>query len=70
MPKVRRCGELFSWFLFCTQYWFQAEAESKMESDEIRERIFELETKLEENAEQIRKLVRGMVRWEGRLERG
>ena len=41
-----------------------------MESDEIRERIFELETKLEENAEQIRKLVRGMVRWEGRLERG
>ena len=40
-----------------------------MESDEIRERIFELETKLEENAEQIRKLVRGMVRWEGRLER-
>merc|ERR1719266_1391863 len=40
----------------------KAEAESKMESDEIRERIFELETKLEENAEQIRKLVRGMVR--------
>ena len=41
-----------------------------MESDEIRERIFELETKLEENAEQIRKLVRGIVRWEDRLERG
>ena len=41
------------------------EAESKMARDEIRERIFGLETQLEENAEQIRNLVRTIIRYEG-----
>ena len=43
--------------------WFQIEAESKTARDEIRERIFDLETQLEENAEQIRNLVRTIIRY-------
>ena len=42
--------------------WFQVEAESRMAREEIRERIFDLETQLEGNAEQIRNLVRSIVR--------
>ena len=42
--------------------WFQLEAESKMAREEIKERIFDLETQLEVNAEQIRNLVRSIVR--------
>ena len=42
--------------------WFQLEAESKMAREEIKERIFDLETHLEVNAEQIRNLVRCIVR--------
>ena len=38
------------------------EAESRMAREEIRERIFDLETQLEGNAEQIRNLVRSIVR--------
>ena len=41
---------------------FQLEAESKMAREEIKERIFDLETQLEVNAEQIRNLVRSIVR--------
>ena len=40
------------------------EAESKMAREEISERIFDLETQLEVNAEQIRNLVRSIVRCE------
>jgi len=40
----------------------QMEVESKMARDEIRERIFDLETQLEDNAEQIRSLVRSILR--------
>jgi len=40
----------------------QVEAESRMAREEIRERIFDLETQLEGNAEQIRNLVRSIVR--------
>jgi len=40
----------------------QMEAESRMAREEIRERIFDLETQLEGNAEQIRNLVRSIVR--------
>ena len=43
---------------------FQLEAESKMAREEISERIFDLETQLEVNAEQIRNLVRSIVRCE------
>ena len=42
--------------------WFQVEAESRMAREEIRERIFDLETQLEGNAEQIRNLVRSIIR--------
>ena len=38
------------------------EAESKISRDEIRERIFDLETQLENNAQQIRNLVRSILR--------
>ena len=34
-----------------------------MARDEVRERIFDLETQLEENAEQIRNLVRTIIRY-------
>ena len=37
--------------------------ESKTARNEIREKIFGLETQLEENAEQIRNLVRTIVRY-------
>jgi len=40
----------------------QMEVESKMARDEIRERIFDLESQLEDNAEQIRNLVRSILR--------
>jgi len=40
----------------------QMEVESKISRDEIRERIFDLETQLEENAQQIRNLVRSILR--------
>jgi len=43
----------------------QLEAESKMAREEIKERIFDLETQLEVNAEQIRNLVRCIVRSSG-----
>jgi len=43
----------------------QLEAESKMAREEISERIFDLETQLEVNAEQIRNLVRSIVRSSG-----
>ena len=43
--------------------WFQIEAESKTARNEIRERIFGLETQLEENADQIRNLVRTIIRY-------
>jgi len=39
----------------------QVEAEAKLVRDEIRERIFNLETQLEENAEHIRGLTRNFV---------
>jgi len=40
----------------------QMEAESRMAREEIKDRIFDLETQLEGNAEQIRNLVRNIVR--------
>ena len=44
------------------QIWFQMEAESRMAREEIKDRIFDLENQLEGNAEQIRNLVRNIVR--------